>query len=414
MTKILATGSQLDRVARCEASAALPQIVDANDEDREDRTRGSAMHKFLERVPEVGRETSIAEADEKHRAFLESIELAKLADRLSLSREVAIAYNFVADTARVLTPVAPRAYEIDSTCEIAMTLDLVGVGDDAVYVGDYKSGHAWLPAPEASYQLGAGALAVARLYRKSKAIIEYIRIRDDGSPRRFSAMLDVFGLDGVAMRLGELLADIPARRAAIAGGEVPDVVEGRWCRYCPARQHCPAKTALIRHVLSDPQPVPYLLPLTPESAQRAYKLLRPAKDALAQIEAALYAYAKTTPIPLGQEEDGSLRFFGELRRPGSEVLDGAITHRVLTERYGGEAANEAVTMETTKKAIADVARKNLKVGEDGKPEKITKVTEAIYKRIGELGGSKHPETCTTIEYTVSPEGETKARKRKAG
>src|SRR5262249_27277760 len=158
-----------------------------------------------------------------------------------------------------------------------------------------------------------------------------------------------------------------------------------WCRYCPARQHCPSKTALIRRVLSDPQPIPYLQPLTPESALRAYQLLAPAKAAIAAAEAALYAYAKVTPIPLGEDEDGSLRYFGELKRPGKEVLDGAITHRVLTELYGGEAANKTVTMEVTKRAITDVVRDRMAQG-----AKITHEAERVFARIRELGGSARP------------------------
>lgn len=404
---IVVTGSQLDRIVRCPPSGALPQVIDAYDEDS-DAKRGTAINQFLDRVPVVGRDAALAETDELWRGICADIELAKLDDQLKLSHQVALAYNWVADTARLLTPIAPRAYEIDETCEIAMTPDVVGVGAGVVYIGDYKGPNAWLPEPESSYQLGAAAVAVARLHGATRAKVEYIRIRDDGTPRKFFATLDVFGLEAAAEKIAKLLAGLPARRAAIAAGEVPDVTEGRWCRYCPAKQHCPAKTALVRRVLGDPQPIPYLQPLTPESALRAYRMLKPARDALNAVDAALYAYAKYTPIPLGADEDGSERFFGELRRPGNEVLDGAVAHQVLAELYSGEVANKAVTLDTTKAAITNAIRASLPAG-----EKITHHTERVYELVRERGGAKRPDTTSTIEYTVAPEGgAVKARKRK--
>lgn len=407
MITTIATGSQMDRITRCPASAALPQIHDAEPSDARDR--GTAMHAFLERVPVVGRDAALAEVDERWRPFCSDIQLAKLADRMELSRELALAYNWRRDTARLLAPFERRAYEVDPDCEIPLTLDLAGAASDVVYVGDFKSGHGWLPDASGSMQLGLGALALARLHRASRAVIEYIRILDDGSSRRFDATLDVFGLEAIAGRVCEAMEEVDRLRKDIAAGATPTVTEGRWCRWCKAKQFCPAKTALIRHVLADPQPVPYILPLTPESALRAYRLLQPAKQALAQIEGALYAYAKLTPIPLGVEEDGSHRFFGELRGPGNEELSGAVTHQVLAELYGGEVANKAVSFETTKTAITDAIRAVLPAG-----EKITHHTEKVFNLVRDRGGARHKETVSTTEYSVDPEGVIKKRKRKAG
>ena len=408
------SGGQLDRVVRCQASAALPQIIDANDEDKPDRNKGLAVHSFLERIPEVGREAALAEVPEEHRNICADIELAKLAAHLKMSREISIAYNWVKDTARLLTPDDQGRVDIDRSCEIAMRLDVVGFNEAErqVFVGDYKTGNGWLPDPEKSYQLGAGAVAAARLFGARSARVEYIRIRDDGTVRKWDATLDLFGLDGTAEAIAKAMSGTQELRDRILGGEIPNVVEGPWCRYCPARQHCPAKTALVRHVLGDPQPIPYAFPLTPEGALRAYVMLKKAKEAINQIDSALFAYAKLTPIPLGIEEDGSERWFGELRRQGSESFDGAITHQVITERFGGETANKVVTMETTKKAIVDAAREHLKPG-----EKITRVSEDIYKELRIRHQEKNipltKETCTTVEFTVDPSGEAKARKRKA-
>ncbi|HEU4431416.1 MAG TPA: PD-(D/E)XK nuclease family protein, partial [Myxococcota bacterium] len=310
ITGIDPSGSSLDRIARCPASAALPQVFDAGPSAARDR--GTAIHAFFERVGELGRETALAEVDEKWRPICEGVELATLP--VKLSAEVAVAYNWKADTARRLQPLEPRLYEIDPNCEIPLTLDVVGVAERSVYVGDYKGPYAWLPEPEQSMQLGVGALAIARIHDASHARVEYMRVRDDGTVRRFDASLDVFALEAAAERVQRTMAIVGEAREAIAAGVTPNVTEGPWCRFCPARQHCPAKTALIRAAAAQPAPISLREPLTPATAGQVYVQLKRWKEAFAMVEGALYAYAKDTAIPVGVEEDGTEVWFGEFTR----------------------------------------------------------------------------------------------------
>ncbi len=409
ITGIHPTGSRLDCVGRCPPAAALPQIESFDEDEKNDpRAKGVGVHRFLELCAEVGRDAALAELDDEWRPLCAEIDLAKLTRQLKCSTEVALAYNWRDDTARRLFPIERRAYEIDESCEVAMRLDLVGVSDDAVYIGDYKGPHAWLPRPQDSYQLGTGAVAAARLFDRPRAHLEYIRILDDGSPLKFDAELGAIGLESSAERVRASMHAVELVRAAIAAGQTPNVTEGPWCRYCNARAHCPAKTAIIRQLATDPRPIPYTQPLTPESAARAYAQLAPIKAAVKQVETALYAYAKLDPIFVRTEEDGSQRWFGELRRPGNEELLGAIAHAVLTELYSGEVANNAVTFETTKTAIGKAVRAVLP--ED---EAVAPALERVYKAIRERGGASKPITTTTTEYSIAPDGAAKARKRKA-
>jgi hypothetical protein len=406
----LHTGSQMDRLLRCAASGALPQVIDAN--PSEHRDRGTAAHAFLARVGEVGREAALAEIDEQWRPFCASIELAQLGDRVTLSTEVALAYNWKDDTARQLEVVEHRAYDVDPTCEVPLTIDLAGVGADAVYAGDYKGPFAWLPDPEQSMQLGVAALALARLHDVGRAQVEYIRLRGDGTTRPFRAELDLWGLHGVAERVASTMEQVVELRAYHERGGVLNVAEGPWCRYCPARQHCPAKTAMIRSILSDTaRAIPYDLPITPANAGAAYLMLRKAKDVIANLEKAIHAYARETPIEIGQDDDGSLRFFGRLEREGNEELDGSITYQVLAERFGHDAAIKAVQLETTKKAITDVINANLDQLQPG--EKKSKLFEALVKEIGARGGSRRKPTDKPTEFVVAPDGAAKAIRRKA-
>lgn len=395
------TGSQADRVQRCNASAALPQIHDANDD--EDRDRGTAMHTFLDRCARIGRAAALAEVDEQHRAFCETINLAKLS--LTLSTELALAYNWRDDTARILKPVAPRAYEIDEAAETALTIDVAGVDTDAgvVMVGDYKSGYGWLPDPRHSMQLGLAALSLARVYEAHSAQVEYIRIRSDGEPLRFDATLDTFGLEAVASRWRDAMERVTEMRAELERtGIAPNVTEGPWCRRCPARQHCPATTALVRKVLHD-QPMPYVLPITPDNAAHVYELLKKARGALKVVEAAVQSYQRASgPIPLGRDEDGSVRYFGEYTRDTKEVLDGAVAYAVVAERIGPEAASKVVTMAVTKQAIGDVARAHRAEGQS-----IAAATDELLDEIRARGGSSYASTSKPTEYVVAEDGTTK-------
>ena len=164
---------------------------------------------------------------------------------------------------------------------------------------------------------------------------------------------------------------------------------------------------MVRAVISDP-PVPYSTGITQENAREAYLMLRKAKDAIKIFEAGLFAYAKLTPIPIETQTDGSVRYFGEQVREGNDELVGPVTHAILAKHYGGEVANKAVTMEATKAAVKDAIRPNLKP-----EEKITKVFDSIIDEIDAAGGIKTKTVRSTVEFTISPEGETKVRRRKA-
>lgn len=410
MIVTIPTGSQMDRILRCPASAALPQVRDANDEKHRDR--GTAAHAFLARVGEVGREAALAEVDEQWRPFCDSIELAQLEDRVTLTTELALAYDWRRDTARILEVLDARAYEVDPDSEIPLTIDLAGVADGTVYAGDYKGPHAWLPEPEQSMQLGLAALALARLHDAWSARVEYIRLRDDGTTRRFGAALDAFALEGAADRVRTAMGNVAELRARHDAGETLSVVEGPWCRYCSARPHCPAKTAMIRAVISDTaRSIPYDLPITPANAGAAYSMWTRAREVIKTLESALYAYARDVAIPLGEDPDGSLRFFGSLAREGNEELDGGIAYGVLAEMYGTDEAAKAVEMSITKKSIGDIVNRNLDRLNPG--ERKTHRIMAIVTEIGKRGGSKRKSLDRPTEFTVAPDGEAKARKRKA-
>lgn len=418
---VRASGSTIDRVARCNASAALPQVIDDNERNFF-AGKGSAMHEFLNRVPEVGYEAALLEVDENHREFCESIQLAKLKHAQSMSREFAIAYNWRDDTARLLKRNELGRVEVDRSCEIATIVDFGGVSTDAVATGDYKSGYQWLPPPEESFQLGTGLVALARLYDKRKGIAEYIRVLDDGSTRRKFAEFDGMALDMMAMKIADTMRNANDLRLRVMGGYVPDVREGPWCKYCPAKYGCPAKTSMIRAIVDDPAPIRYVLPMTAESAASAFLQIRKAKEIIKMAEGAVYKFALLAPFLIETEEDGTEHWLGEFTRPAAEEFKGEVAHAEVSKLYGGEIANSVVSMETTKAALtnavkAEVTKANQAAKDAGlKPELTIKgETEKLYKAIRDAGGKVEKTTSTTTEYTKNPkDGTLKQYKRKAG
>ncbi len=425
------TGSTWDRIAACPSSAALPQVFNGHPVDFRDR--GIGQHAFLDRVAElrrspaslplhVARKEALEEVEPQWRAACEAIDLERLGDRTKLSSEVAVAYNFVEDTARILTPVAPRQYEIDPACEVAQTIDVCGVGDRVVFVGDYKGPYAWLPEPSRSLQLGGAALSLARIYKARSANVEFIRLRSDGSVLPWRATLDTFALEGVAERLQSMMRMVGQVRAQFEDGDIaPNVTEGPWCGSCNARAHCPAKTQLVRAVLAGDGKTKLSLrePITRENVGAVYAKLKLVKSAVAIAEKAVRAFEADGPpstpdhvsdsaIPAGIDPDGSLRYFGRFEREGNEKIDGEIALGVLREKYG-DAALEAFEVETSKEAISEVVRAN-------KPDDMTlkAAKEEVLAAIRAAGGVSRAPTDKPTEFTVAPDGRAKkAARRKA-
>lgn len=422
------TGSTFDRIAACPASAALPQVNDGN--PNEFRDRGTALHKFIDRVAHYRREGhqldaakagALMDIEPEWQPACDQIDLASIGHLTTLSTEIALAYSWKDDTARLLDPVAPRQYEIDPEREVALTIDAVGVGERTVYVGDYKGPWAWLPPPERSLQLGVGALAVARIYRARRAKVEFLRLRSDGTVSSWRGELDVFGLEEVAERVRTMMAGVAQMRTDVYDGDVtPNVTEGPWCSTCKARVHCPAKTQLVRSVLEQGGTKLSLRePITPANVGSVYAMLRRAKEGVSIVEKAIRAYEAdgepSTPervsesaIPVGTDPDGSMRYFGRFERPGREELDGKVVYEVLAEKFGPEPAAKACGMEATKEAIKDVVRAH-----KAKDQTIAAVEADVLAQVRQRGGSKKPPTDKPTEFTVRPDGTAKATRRKA-
>jgi hypothetical protein len=164
MTFHLPTGSRLELADTCLGSALYDDGIDETNEWIE---HGNAIHSFLEDVVNRGAEEALARVEDPAvQAICEQIDLGGLSleGGGAWAAEVTYAWNFRTGEARELGRGLKRNYGARTPDEIVLTVDRVSLlGDDALIVGDYKTG-----------------------YRRQRAARRHAQLRMALSPRRAS------------------------------------------------------------------------------------------------------------------------------------------------------------------------------------------------------------------------------------
>lgn len=351
------TGSKMPIVLRCAAAAALPIVTE---DDPPQARRGTTIHRFIELCAKRGRDAAIqvmrSEVDAETLALLLVVDTARLP--LHLASEAAFAYNWRKRSARPLD-VQGRAYVGIDLDEIPLTIDVVGVelATRRAYIGDFKSGRTWQPAPSAHGQVMLGALAATAVNDCDLATVSVVRIDEDGEAMHLVDDVDRWALDEYADQVEQAMIRVDKARGEVVAGKAPDTVTGEHCRYCPAFKACPAQTALVRVWADEVEPQDLAAPITPEVVARVYAQVMQGLSILERAKGEIYAYAARTPIEL---PDGKVLGPIEVKRGR---VDGPIVHRVVTERFGPAAAATAVEMKSSKAALRRLIIDRLQPGQ---------------------------------------------------
>ena len=154
---------------------------------------------------------------------------------------------------------------------------------------------------------------------------------------------------------------------------------GKWCGTCPARLHCPTQVAMVHRMAMTPDDVAADLArglALPEVRRDAYNRLRAAEKALQWVRGQLYA----SMTDLGPIDLGNGKVFGP-HETTSEAFDPEVVWPWMSERFGVDAAKDAMTLKTSKTAIARV------VGEKSPRGKKTAAVEAALAELRAIPGA---------------------------
>ena len=133
--------------------------------------------------------------------------------------------------------------------DVTGTADVVLAGYWGVEVLDYKTGKT-LPDPEHSAQLKHLALMAVKALRPAAqyVVAGFQRVRQDLRKKKDrwvvkdeTVLLTRVDLDLHERRLKKALVVAEEVKRDIDAGRDPQVTEGPWCFFCPARFECPAK-----------------------------------------------------------------------------------------------------------------------------------------------------------------------------
>lgn len=399
--KSLPSASKLQLALACAASQALPVI----DSEWATGEAGNAKHRTL--ASSING-LPLSDADEASQAWLADLDEETLAPLAGCADEVSFALDPLKGTARVMGVRLERAYSGAAPGEMMGTADYVRVEReaDSVTVIDLKTGQAETPHPFRNAQLRFLGLCAARAYGVSNVRLGVLHAAEGRKAWWSWATLDAFEVSTVAADMKALVERIGWAKKAVAKGETPRLTIGDHCNFCPARFGCPGRVAMAKRLAGEPEQVVMDLKamLTPESAQLAYQRWRAAKKAVEEVGSALYAFAKESPISLG---DG--RVWGPVTSE-REVIDAEKAWTILEEKYGPNIARAAMKLDASKAGV-DRAMHELResargaaVRPKGMPETgkvtLTRLNEEALKALRDGGAVTKKEVTEYEEHQV--------------
>jgi hypothetical protein len=394
MTVRLPTFSGIEAAVLCPASLTVEPYDDAS----EAAERGTAKHAFLEAVCTRGWGAALDSAPPDIRGWAEDLDPERFPElaRSAFAAEVAFVLDTATGAAREIGRGIGRAYPTLSPTELAGTIDLIGLDEDGetAIALDFKNTRRRLTPAARNWQLKAAAVAAARAYRRSRAVVGLIYLSDEGDRWDDVATLEAFDLTLAAAELADLV-ETWHRQA-----QAPRYVRGPHCRYCRGFDRCPAQRELLTLAAREVQAntrgevgelgQTFEMALTNGARAEAYALWQAMQVLTKRMGQRITDHASMRPIDLGGG-----RLYGYA--PGKEmVADAEKAHQVLVKMAGPEIAESAIRSQVVVSATkGDIDKAIKKLPKDARP--------AVWKRLRDVGALKRG--VSPKEYEAGEAGE---------
>ena len=265
-----------------------------------------------------------------------------------------------------------RSYPRVGPFEMAGSADIVGLSEGAAVVYDVKTGRPENVEPVAeNAQLRTLALAVHLAHGVDRVRVGLVF---PSGPVVDEHEYDALDLAAWQAELAELVDAVPTSQPRPSKSA---------CRYCPAKQHCPAMTSALAEVTPQRR-LPIVMDAaeiqSPEHAREQYLALRALKTGIDEAWAALRRYAEERgPVSLG---DGKV--YGA-RVTTREALDLSSRAAVdALQRELGSTWESAVELSTSKTKIKSAAREIASVT----GEKTAAVERRVLEALRAVGAVK--------------------------
>lgn len=397
----LVTGSRVPLLSKCMGSAVLGGVQfdeSTGEEAIAGASRGRALHAFLQAIAggeltEERYKAALAAVPEAFREDASVIDVLKLpcANPASYASEVPLVWNWITGEAHVVA----NYVNVDPVENIAGTLDVVGLaGDDTVVVLDYKTGRRFLGRPGLSKQLRTYAMMAAVAYGRTRAVLGFIRIDEEGKAWWSTEVLNFDDLEAVKGELVELMMGL-----AVAEQTPPHQLElrdGAHCDWCPAKRRCPALLAMATALGNDPAAIVPLggIELSLEQAGLALNRMAALTLVMNMAESSIREAARVLgPIPLG---DG--RFKGHQPMTTRAITDVDKAVEIAAKVVGPDRAAKMVERSVSMGGV-EAAAKSYLVDTTGKPRGVGKLTDELSDLLKKGGALTVTKTSQFREFT---------------
>ncbi len=256
------SAGKLELAEICAGSAAYPQIGTIG----LPAALGSAKHKFMERAARQGQDVAYDDLsdDAEIKEWAEMVKVDQVISKIipwdwqvsELQTEVKFLMDWRTGQSKVVEDFSDRA---DHVAGIIDLMALPNMEDDGPPIAaDYKTGRqqpTYLSGPEENLQVRTYGKAATDCVDAEEVIVKIVHLDEEGRERIWKAPMMTVELHGFPAQLRSIMDRVIKARHKVENDELPTLVVGEHCTFCPALVSCPANNATTVAVIEHKQPI---------------------------------------------------------------------------------------------------------------------------------------------------------------